>query len=167
MISEDVFATLRKISSIETDAWDQLEAALREEAQALRRQDLPSITQSTIQKEMAINGVRIAADNRKKNLSGIGERLGFPPPVSMKRIFDCASEEQRQEMSAWQAKFAAYGKTTNALNRQNLDAIKTSLAVVVDSIRFLNNITEPLPRYTSGGYISAQPLQGRILSKRG
>jgi hypothetical protein len=167
MIPEDVFTAIKKNSFIEFDAWDRLETSLREEMQALRRQDLATITQSTTQKEMAMNGVKVAADQRRKYLSGIGLRLGLKPPAVIEKLFSIASQEQRQELSSWQAKFAAGVESANALNRQNMDAIKTSQAVVVDSIRFLKNITEPLPSYTSGGLISAHTLQGRIVSKRG
>ncbi len=167
MIPDDVFNALKKTALVESDAWDRLELSLREEMQALKRQDLSEITKSTIQKDMAINGVKVAADKRRKFLSGVGLSLGLKAPFTMDKLFDMANQEQRQEMSSWQAKFAAYGETINALNRQNMDAIKASLAVVSDSLAFLSNITEPLPSYTSGGHISAHTLQGRIVSKRG
>jgi FlgN protein len=166
-MNDDAFAALRKAASIEITAWDRLEASLRDEASALKSQVLPAITKSNIQKDMAINSVRIAADNRKKVLSAVGLRLGMKPPFTMEHLFDVATDGQRQEMYSWQAKFAASGTTINTLNKKNMDAIKTSLAVVSDSIRFLNNILQTVPSYTSGGQISAQPLQGRIVSKRG
>jgi len=167
MIPADFFNVLKGTAIIEADAWDRLENSLREEEQALRRRDLEAITKSTIQKEMAINGVSAAADKRRKFLSGAGLRLGLKPPVAMEKLFHIASPEQRQEMTAWQAKFAACADIINTLNRQNTETIKTSLAVVSDCTRFLRNLTEPLPSYTSGGYISAHSLQGRIVSKRG
>jgi hypothetical protein len=167
MIPEDVFIALKKTASIEAEAWDGLELSLKEESRVLRRQDLEAITKSTIQKEMAINGVSVAADKRRKFLSGIALRLGLKPPVAMENLFTMASPEQRQELTAWQAKFAACADAINTLNRQNMETIKTSLAVVSDCSRFLRNIMEPLPSYTSGGYISAHSLQGRIVSKRG
>jgi hypothetical protein len=70
-------------------------------------------------------------------------------------------------MSAWQARFAAYGGDVHTLNTKNMDIIQATLDVVTDSIRFLTNITQPTPRYTAGGNISAHPLQGRLVSKRG
>jgi hypothetical protein len=167
MIPDDVFNDLKKAAIIESDAWERLEASLGEEMHALRSQNLAAITQSTTQKNMAINGVKVAADKRRKFLSGANLRLGTNPPVTPEKLFDMACQEQRQEMSSWQVKFAAYAESINVLNRQNMDAIKTSLAVVSDSLTFLNNITEPLPSYTSGGHISAHTLQGRIVSKRG
>lgn len=166
-MNDDAFTALRKAASIEITAWERLEASLHEEASALKSQDLSAITKSNIQKDMAINSVKVAADNRKKVLSAVGLRLGMKPPFTMERLFDTATDEQRQELSSWQAKFAASGKTINTLNKRNMDSIKTSLAVVSDSISFLTNITQALPSYTSGGYISARPLQGRVLSKRG
>ncbi|MDD5170637.1 MAG: flagellar protein FlgN [Syntrophales bacterium] len=167
MIPEDAFAALKNIVSIETDAWDRLETCLQDEKQALRRQDLSAITSNTIQKEMAINGVRLAADNRRKFLSNMGPRLGLKPPFAMENLFDMAGHEQRQEMSAWQAKFAAYAASIDKLNKENTQTIKISLAVVSDSLRFLNNIIGLTPTYTAGGNITAHTLQGRILSKRG
>ncbi|MDQ5985825.1 MAG: hypothetical protein CSYNP_01542 [Syntrophus sp. SKADARSKE-3] len=166
-MNDDVFTALRKAASIEITAWERLETSLREEASALKSQDLSVITKSNLQKEIAINGVKVAADNRKKVLSTVGLRLGMKPPFTMERLVDVATDEQRQELSSWQAKFAASGKAINTLNKRNMDSIQTSLAVVGDSISFLANITQALPSYTSGGYISAQPLQGRLVSKRG
>ena len=167
MIPEDVFNVLKKIALTESDAWARLETALKEESQALERQDLAAITANTIQKEIAINGVKTAADKRKTLISNIGIRRGLNPPVFMDHLFGMASPEQRQEMSSWQAKFAAYAKNIHTLNQQNMLAIKTSLAVVSDCVRFLRNITEPMPNYTSGGKISARTLQGRVVSNRG
>lgn len=168
MIPEDVYNALKKIASIETDAWSRLEKALQEEAEALKRQDLSEITRCLTQKDMAISSVRIGAENRRKFLlQAAASQLGMKPPVTMEKLFQIAGPEQRQEISSWQAKFAAYAKSIHSLNKKNMDAIQTSLAVVSDSIRFLRNITEPQPSYTSEGNISAQHLQGRIVSKRG
>ena len=166
-MNDDAFTALKKAALIEITAWDRLETSLREEAFALKSQDLSAITHSNIRKDMAISSVKVAADNRKKVLSAMGLRLGIKPPFTMERLFDSATDEQRQEMFSWQAKFAASGKTINTLNKKNMDSIKTSLAVVSDSISFLANITQALPSYTSGGHIPARPLQGRIVSKRG
>ena len=160
--------SLKKIATIETDAWGRLETALQEEKQALRRQDLSAISNNTIQKEMAMNGVSAAAENRRKFLAALGsEAPGLRAFVSMEDLFEQASDDQRQEMSAWQAKFAAYAASIDKLNKENIATIKISLEVVKDSIRFLNGILQPVPTYTSGGYISAHTLQGRIVSKRG
>ena len=167
MIPDEVYNALKKIAFIETDAWSRLEEALREEAKALKKQDLSDITRTVTQKDMAINSVRIGAENRRKFLLQTGSQLQLKPPVTMDSLFQIAGPEQRQEMSNWQAKFADYAKSTNSLNQKNMDAIRTSLAVVNDSMRFLQNISEPLPSYTSEGYITAQHLQGRIVSKRG
>ena len=167
MIPEDVFNALKRTANIESDAWDRLEKSLKEEGQALKRQDLSAITKNTIQKEMAVNGVKVAADKRRTFLSEIGVGLGLKPPVVAEQLFNLASPEQRQEMSSWQAKFAAYAKAVHTLNQQNMAAIKTSQAVVSDCVRFLRNIMEPMPNYTSGGKISAHTLQGRVVSKRG
>jgi hypothetical protein len=167
MIPEDVFNKLKKIAFIETDAWEGLVTSLREEMQALRLRDLPAITKSTIHKEMAINGVRVVADSRKKLLSEIHTHLRLKLPVSMANVYGLADERQRQEMSGWQARFAAYGEDVHTLNTKNMETIKATLDVVSDSIRFLTNITQSTPRYTAGGNISAHPLQGRLISKRG
>jgi hypothetical protein len=167
MIPEDDFNKLKKISLIETDAWEGLVTSLREEMQALRLRDLSAISRNTIHKEMAINSVHIVANTRKKLLSEIHSRLGLKLPVSVDNVYSLADERQRQEMSAWQARFAAYGEDVHALNTKNMETIKATLDVVSDSLRFLTNITQSTPRYTAGGNISAHPLQGRLVSKRG
>ena len=167
MIPDDVYNELKKIASIETDAWRRLEEALRDEAQALKTQDLPEITRTVTQKDIAINSVKIGAENRRKFLLQATEKLQLKPTVSMDSLFQIADPGQRQEMSGWQAKFADYAESVHRMNQKNMDAIRTSLAVVKDSIHFLHSISEPLPRYTSEGYISAHHLQGRIVSKRG
>ncbi|MCG6536990.1 MAG: flagellar export chaperone FlgN [Syntrophales bacterium LBB04] len=167
MIPEDAFHQLKRIALIETEAWEGLEQSLRMEMQAPRRQDLSAISQSTMQKEMAINGVRVAVNSRRKLLTEIHPRLGLKPPVLLENVFRLADERQRQEMSAWQARFAVYGDNVNTLNKKNIDAIKAAIAVVSDSLQFLTNITHPTSGYTAGGSISAHPLQGRLVSKRG
>jgi len=167
MIPEDVFIKLKKIALAETDAWERLVSSLREETQALKHRDLPNICRSAVNKEMSINGVRVAANTRKKLLLEIHPRLSLKPPVSMKNIYSCADDWQRQEISAWQARFAAYGADVHTLNTKNMEIIQATLDVVTDSIRFLNNITQPNPGYTAAGSISAHPLQGRLVSKRG
>lgn len=167
MIPDDVYTALTKIASIETDAWFRLEEALRDEAEALRTQNLPELTRTVTQKDIAINSVRIGAESRRKFLLDVAEQLKLKPPVTMDSLFQLAGPEQRQEMSRWQAKFADYAQSVHRMNQKNMDAIRTSQAVVNDSIHFLQSISEPLPSYTSEGYISAQHLQGRIVSKRG
>jgi flagellar biosynthesis/type III secretory pathway chaperone len=64
-------------------------------------------------------------------------------------------------------KFSAFGREVKKINEGNADLIKAAQEVVSRSLQFLQRAMGEQANYNQGGQVSAQPLQGKIVSERG
>jgi len=167
MIPLPVFASLQQALRVEDEAWRDLIAALDGEREAIKSNNVSKIMESTTRKGAAIDGVRLALEKRRRLFTEITATSTSSSSPDWSGVLAQASPEQGQELTAWRVKIAAHAQEMETKNRENAIQIKSSLSVVTDALSFLSRLMGTQPGYNEGGQISAQPLQGKLLSERG
>jgi|GEM_PF-2019808 len=167
MIPPASFASLISLFNREEQAWEALLRALEDEAEAVKSQKLEAITTSTQKKGETIGVLSLAVEERRKFLNEIALELNLPSPLTWGVLIKYASPDQRQELTGWMEKFSAFGREVKKINEGNADLIKAAQEVVSRSLQFLQRAMGEQANYNQGGQVSAQPLQGKIVSERG
>ncbi|MCX7982219.1 MAG: flagellar protein FlgN [Syntrophales bacterium] len=156
-----------RLLDLEEEGWRGLLDALEFEAKAVRSQNLEAINDSIQKKGIAINSLSLTLEEKQRQLDAIAQEMQIPAPLNGERLVSHASPEQRQELTKRQEKFAAWAKEVRDKNKENALLIEAALDVVGDSLKFLRRLMGDETHYDRGGNISAQPLQGKIVSERG
>lgn len=167
MIPPESFAALIDLLKLEEEGWRGLLQALDYEKEAVKSQHLDTINESIQQKAAAINNLSLTIEKKQRLLDDIAQKLDIPTPVNWEVFLSQVSPGQRQELTAWQENFAAWAREVREKNQENALLIEAALDVVGDSLQFLRRLMGEEANYDRGGKISAQPLQGKIVSERG
>lgn len=167
MIPPESFAALLRLLELEEEGWRGLVDALDFEAEAVKSQNLESINASIQKKGAAVSRLSMILEEKERLLDDLVQKLGIPHPPGWEALLSHASPEQRQEMTGRREKFAAWARSVREKNKDNALLIEAAMEVVGDSLKFLRRLMGDETHYDRGGNISAQPLQGKIVSERG
>jgi flagellar biosynthesis/type III secretory pathway chaperone len=140
---------------------------IREETQALRDSRLPEVIDIGIRKSDVFRQSEASVRRRANAVTNIIAYLHLEDSLPFAELASYADAPTRQSLTGYRNKvtdIAGHIKSANETNRQ---IIALTLNQVSNNLFFIRCIAASLPNYDRRGQISAQSLQGELISQAG
>jgi len=151
----------------EYDRYQELLAAVEEEASALISCTAEDIRDFNSRNERLLLSVKMASEIRINAIKKITACLQLDEPVTMGQLIAYAGDKTRQNLIDCKEKFADLILKIQKTNNHNRELIAASLSHVNNTLNYIDNLTCASPNYDRYGQIRAGNLQSRLISQAG
>jgi flagellar biosynthesis/type III secretory pathway chaperone len=165
---EELCDSLLIILSRELPLYEELAAALRAEAEALRQPLAADIFASIGRKENCLLKLRILEEARNKVMNRINALLGKRTgEIGLSFLADQVEEKEARKIREMQARLVEITTIISDLNGQNMSRLQAAMEVIGNSLSLLDNLLTGEAPYRPGGISGETSLAGRFVRTRG
>ena len=151
----------------ELERYQELFKITREEPDILIRSRLEDLQELNSRKERVLLSLQMATSIRLEAQGKIAARLHLEEPVSMQHLIAHTDGEIRQNLLNYQEKFTDLRTQIEKMNKNNQELIEFSRNQIGILTNYISTLMSSSQNYNQQGYVMAQKLRGRLLSKEG